>query len=73
MLSRGRRSVLRVLGRRNIRHLVRKGSWMWKEGTTPILEQRMEEERATGMEPMFERVALSILLDEGGAKMAIME
>ena len=45
---------------------------MWKEETTPILEQRMEEERATGMEPMFERVALSILLD-GGAKMAIME
>lgn len=38
---------------------------MRKEGTTQSSNKRMEEKRATGMEPRFERAALSIWLGSG--------
>lgn len=44
----------------SIRYLVQRDRRIWKEGTTPIFEQKMEEERATGTKPGFERAALSI-------------
>lgn len=40
---------------------------IWAEGTTPTFEQRMEPERARGVETEFGRTALS-LGSGGGAK-----
>lgn len=54
------RSTLLALGRRSIRYFVQKDPRLWKEGTTPVFEQKNEEERAMGMEPRLEMTALSI-------------